>query len=143
VTQEHNLPPLASAGNAVPWCGQWFYIYDVTVLSQLWYDLLFFEDLFARTIAKFSANCRLRNLSEHHAAGPNAQLQLVIVTTWWYQQSIRTSNNYYKQETLSWTVSKLKKNIIRQQKIKKQERKKQRFCSINSTISIFEQTQDL
>ena len=33
-----------------------------------------------------------------------------------------------------------KKKIIRQQQIKKHERKKQRFCSIYSTISIFEQT---
>ena len=42
------------------------------------YDLLFFEDLFARTFAKFSVDCRLLNLPEHHAAGPNAHLQLVL-----------------------------------------------------------------
>jgi len=69
-----------------------------------------FEDHFARTFAKFSVNCRLLNLPEHHAAGPNAQLLLAIATTWWYQQSTRTGNNYYKQKTLSWTVSKLKKD---------------------------------
>jgi len=39
-----------------------------------WYDLLFFEDLFARTFAK---------LAKIIAAGPNEQLQLVIATTWW------------------------------------------------------------
>jgi len=79
-----------------PWCGQWCNIYDVIVLSQPWYDLLFYEDLFARTFAKFSVNCRLLNLPEHHAAGPNAKLQLLIAATWWYHQSVRTSNNYYK-----------------------------------------------
>jgi len=31
--------------SAAPWCGQWFYIYDGIVLSQPWYDLLFFEDI--------------------------------------------------------------------------------------------------
>ena len=69
-----------------------------------------FEDVFARTSAKFSVNCRLLNLPEHHAAGPNAQLQLVIATRWWYRQSIRTGNNYYKKKTLSWTGSKLRKD---------------------------------
>jgi len=51
------------------------------VFSQPWYDLLFFEDRFGRTFAKFSVNCRLLDLPEHHAAGPNAQLQLIIATT--------------------------------------------------------------
>ena len=51
------------------------------MLSQPWYNLLVFEDLSARTFAKFGVNCRLLNLPEHHAAGPNAQLQLVIATT--------------------------------------------------------------
>jgi len=82
------------------------------VLSQPWYDLLVFEDLFARTFAKFSVNCRLLNLHEHHAAEPNTQLPLVIIaTTWWYPQNIRTSINYYKQKTLSWTVSKPKRRL--------------------------------
>ena len=35
------------------------------------------------------------------------------------------------------------KKKIRQQQIKKHERKKQRFCSIYSKISIYEQAQDL
>jgi len=48
------------------------------MFSQPWYDLLFYEDLFGRTFAKFSVNCRLLNLPEHHAAEPNAQLQLGI-----------------------------------------------------------------
>ena len=69
-----------------------------------------FEDLFARTFAKFSVNCRLLILPEHHAAGRNEQLQLLTATTWSYQQSIRTGNNYYKQKTIRWTVSKLKKD---------------------------------
>jgi len=56
-------------------------MYDAIVLSQPWYDLLFFEDFFARTFAKFSVNCRLFNLPEHHAEGPNAQLQLAIAAT--------------------------------------------------------------
>jgi len=56
------------------------------VLSQPWYNLLFFEDLLARTFAKFGVNCRLLNLPEHHAAGPNAQLQLVRATTQWRTQ---------------------------------------------------------
>jgi len=90
-----------------PGAGSMFFC-DVIVLSQPWYDLLFFEDLFARTVAKFSVNCRLLNLPEHHAAGPNAQLQLVIAAL--YQQSIRTNKTCYKQKTLSWTVSKLKKD---------------------------------
>jgi len=46
-----------------------------------WYDLLFFEDLFAKTSAKLSVSCRLLNLTEHLAAGPNAQLHLVIAAT--------------------------------------------------------------
>jgi len=58
------------------------------VLSQPWYDLLFFEILLARTFAKFGVNCRLLNLPEHHAAGPNAQLLLIIATTQWRTQKI-------------------------------------------------------
>jgi len=30
-----------------------------------------------------------------------------------YHPSIRTTNNHYKQQTLSWTVSKLKNKIMR------------------------------
>jgi len=74
------------------WWGQWCDINDVIVLSQPWYDLLIFEDLFARTSAKFSVKCWLLNLPEHYGAGPNthfAQPQLVIATT--CQQSIRTT----------------------------------------------------
>jgi len=55
-------------------------IYDVIVLSQPWYDLLFLENLFTRTCDIFNVNCGLLNLPEHHAAGPNAQLQPVIAT---------------------------------------------------------------
>ena len=39
------------AQSAAPWWGQWCCIYDFIVLSRPWYDLLFFEDLFARTFA--------------------------------------------------------------------------------------------
>ena len=45
-SKEHSLPLLALAQNAAPWWGQWRDIYDVIVLSEPWYDLLFFEDLF-------------------------------------------------------------------------------------------------
>jgi len=41
------------------------------MISQPWYDLLFFEDLLARTIAKFGVKCRLLNLPEHYAVGRN------------------------------------------------------------------------
>ena len=68
--QEHNLPPLARAENAAPWRGQWCYIYDVIALSEPWHYLLFFEDLFARTFAKFSVNCRLLNLPDTTPRGP-------------------------------------------------------------------------
>ena len=55
-------PPTGTiAENAAPWGGQWCYIYDVIVLSQPWYDRLFFEDLFVRTFAKFSVNCQKYN----------------------------------------------------------------------------------
>ena len=72
-------PGPSVAENAVPWCVQWGYIYDVIVLSQPSYDLLFFEDLFAGSFAKFSLNCQLLNLTEHLAVEPNTQLQLVTL----------------------------------------------------------------
>jgi len=58
------------------------------VLSQPWYGLSFFEDLLARTFAKFGVDYRLLNLPEHHAAERNAQLQLVMATTQWRTQKI-------------------------------------------------------
>jgi len=69
VAYEHSLPHLALVENAAPWCGQWCCIHDVIMLSQPWYDLLFFEALFARAFAKFSVNCRLLNLPNTIARG--------------------------------------------------------------------------
>jgi len=71
---------ITSSCSAAPWWRKWCDIYNVIVLSQPWFDLLVFEDLFARNFAKFSVDCRLLDLPEHHAAGDNAQLQLVIAT---------------------------------------------------------------
>ena len=55
-----------------------------------------FEDLFARSFAKFSINCRLLNFPEHHAARPNALVQLVIATTWWHHHINRVFEQLYK-----------------------------------------------